>query len=172
MNRFKSASIPAMQVVMLLIVQLGYGSESVRGIWEHAQKMNTPELWNSERDLAQIEAIDLYVEYAYSPEILSDFRHFSRKSRIAWTFPIHSKIDPWFPQILICTTIELSHFHFRFFRNYKSHYEHGFRYLFLCKIPYTFRPGSEKAMKRRAILQIIFWTLHSGSRYAHIFVSS
>jgi uncharacterized membrane protein YhaH (DUF805 family) len=32
MNRFKSASIPAMQVIVLLIVHLWYGSDSPREI--------------------------------------------------------------------------------------------------------------------------------------------
>jgi hypothetical protein len=91
MNKIKSASIPAMQVVVLLIVHVSYGYDSPRGIWKHTRKPNTPELWNFERDFAQIEAINLYIEYTSSPEIGSGFQHFSRNSRIAWTFPIHSK---------------------------------------------------------------------------------
>jgi hypothetical protein len=63
--------------------------------------MNTPEPWNSARDLAESEVIDLYIKSASRPEILSDFQHFSQKPRTTWTFPIHSKNDPCFPQILI-----------------------------------------------------------------------
>jgi hypothetical protein len=98
MNRFKSASIPAMQGVVLLIVYLWYGYDSPSGFEKHARKTNRSGLWNSERDLAQIEAIDSYIKYASSSEILSDFQQFSRNSRIAWTFSIHSTINPCFRQ--------------------------------------------------------------------------
>jgi hypothetical protein len=76
MNRFKSAIIPATQVIVLLIVHIWYISDSPRGIWKHARKTNARELWNSERDLVQIEARDLYIEYAARPEIFSDFQQF------------------------------------------------------------------------------------------------
>jgi hypothetical protein len=74
-------------------------------------------------------------------------------------FQFIQKIDPYFPQIVICATIGISHFLFRFFRNHESHHHHGFRYLFSFQNRLLINPmtdGSEKALKQGAILQIIF----------------
>jgi hypothetical protein len=78
-----------MQVVVRLIVRLWYGSDSPRG-FENTPEKRTRLNCGIQRDLTQTEAIDLYIEYASRPEVLSDFQHFSRNWRIAWTFPIHS----------------------------------------------------------------------------------
>jgi hypothetical protein len=86
-----------MQVIVLLIVHLWYGSDSPRGIRKYAQKINTLEFWNSERDLAQIEAIHLYIEYVSSPEIFFDFQHFHEIRESPGLLQFIQKIVPCFP---------------------------------------------------------------------------
>jgi hypothetical protein len=58
------------------------------------------------------------------------------------------------------TTIELSHFLFRFFRNHESYHHHGFWYLFFFAksqpLINPMRDSGEKALEQGAIPQITF----------------